>query len=265
MVRAGDAALPFAGASPRPHAIGDVLAYSLHGTLSQQIRGHDPFGRSIRQDGVPTVLQGRERIAIKAVDDRGLSLHRSGTISATFNGHSPVAQTGAGWTLVTPEGSVRDRKGSTLGGLFLLPLGFLGERAVDNGAIPVVGTAWTNKLGMALFGMTAQPMLHYQVTGTRSIFGTVVLTLVGNGTAPVKEPVVSNDGIALGDAIGITHVTLRCDFDPLTRRAIAMDISLHGDLRIRGGHGRGTGVVADRQHILVALDASSINATDPPH
>ena len=69
----------------------NVLNYSLHGTLSQSILGRDPFGRSIRQNGTPTDLQGRERIAVKNVGPKGLSLHRSGSIQATFrNGCSTL-------------------------------------------------------------------------------------------------------------------------------------------------------------------------------
>lgn len=260
--------LPLATLSPRPHAVGDVYDYSLHGTMSQAIDGRDPFGRAIHQPATPTDLQGRERIAVKKVDGKGLSLHRAGSIVATFRGRSSPAQHGAGWTLVTPRGDVLDRKGSTLGGLFLLPLSFLADRAVDDGAPPSIGSAWTAKLGMALFGMTAQPRLRFEVTGSRTVFGIVVYTLSASGSAPVKEPVVTNDGIALGDAVGTSHVTLRCDYDPAARRALSMDISVRSDLHIRA-RGKSAGTMTERQHYLVALDAASIDAgraraADPP-
>lgn len=264
----GGSSLPFAGVSPRPHVVGDVYDYSLHGTLSQAIVGKDPFGRNVRQPATPTDLLGRERIAVKSVAASGLSLHRSGSIVATFKGRSSPSQRGTGWTLVTPEGDVHDRKGSTLGGLFLLPLAFLADRAVDDGLTPAIGSTWSAKLGMALFGMTAQPRLRFQVTGSRKVLGVLVYTLTATGTAPVKEPVVTNDGIALGDAVGTSHVTLRCDYDPAARRAVSMDIAVASQLDI-SSHGKRTGTLTERQHYLVALDAGSIGATsskanDPP-
>ena len=264
----GGSSLPFAGVSPRPHVVGDVYDYSLRGTLSQAIVGKDPFGRTVHQPATPTDLQGRERIAIKAIAAGSLSLHRSGSIVATFKGRSSPSQRGTGWTLVTPKGDVRDRKGSTLGGLFLLPLAFLADRAVDDGLTPAVGSTWTAKLGMALFGMTAQPMLRFRITGSRTVLGVLVYTLTATGTAPVKEPVVTNDGIALGDAVGTSHVTLHCDYDPAARRAVSMDITVAASLNI-SSHGKSTGTLTERQHYLVALDAGSIGATsskanDPP-
>lgn len=275
--RSADSAstLPLPGVSPRPHIVGDVYEYSLHGTLSQAIEGRDPFGHAIHQPATPTDLQGRERIAVKSVDGKGLSLHRSGSIVATFKGRSSPAQRGAGWTLVTPQGDVLDRKGSTLGGLFLLPLSFLADRAVNGGAMPAIGSAWTAKLGMALFGMTAQPRLRFEVTGSRTVLGVLVYTLAATGTAPVKEPVVTNDGIALGDAMGTSHIDLHCDYDPAARRALSMDIAVKANLAI-AAHGKTHGTLTERQHYLVALDASSIGrpktadpaapaATSPPN
>ncbi|HYK54218.1 MAG TPA: hypothetical protein VEV38_11860 [Candidatus Eremiobacteraceae bacterium] len=262
-VAEGGSTLPLPGVSPRPHVVGDVYDYSLHGTLSQAIVGKDPFGHAVHQPATPTDLQGRERIAIKSIDASGLSLHRSGTIVATFKGRSSPSQRGAGWTLVTPKGDVKDRKGSTLGGLFLLPLSFLADRAVDDGRLaPAIGSVWTAKLGMALFGMTAQPRLRFQVTGSRTVLGVLVYTLTASGTAPVKEPVVTNDGIALGDAVGMSHVTLHCDYDPAARRAVSMDIAVAANLNITT-RGKSTGTLSERQHYLVALDAGSIGATSP--
>jgi hypothetical protein len=263
-VRGADgAALPLALPSSRPHAVGDVFNYSLHGTLSQSIVGHDPFGRQVRQVATPTVLQGRERIAVKAISAQGLALHRSGSVVATFNGKSSSTQSGTGWTLVTPLGNVEDRKGSTLGGLFLLPLGFLADRAVNGGATPNVGDRWNAKLGMTLFGMAAQPRLSFSVVGTRRVFGMTVLNLVATGSAPVKEPVVTNDGIALGNAVGTAHVTLRCDYDPASLRAVSMDIVVWADLRLATSRHGASGKVSDRQRYLVALDADSLKGGMP--
>ena len=256
-------ALPLADASPRPHQVGDIFSYSLHGTLSQAIVGRDAFGRSIRQAAAPTDLQGREKVAVKSITTRGLALHRSGSILATFSGRSSPAQPGSAWTLVTPQGDVLDRKGSTLGGLFLLPLGFLGDRAVNGGAAVAIGSHWSGKLGMALFGMIAQPFMRYQVVGSRKVFGVSVVTLSGSGTVGVKEPIVTNEGVALGNGTGRAHVTLHCDYDPLSLRAIAMDIQVVSDLRVRATKQSGSGAVTDRQHYLVALDAGSIASQEP--
>ncbi|HXW76363.1 MAG TPA: hypothetical protein VEJ20_03045, partial [Candidatus Eremiobacteraceae bacterium] len=182
-----------------PHASGEVLEYSLTGSVSQSIVGRGQFGAVIKQLDSPTTLTGHERVAIKATSSRGLSLHRTGTISATFGGKS-VPQAGGGWTLVTQDGMVDDRKGSTLGGLFLLPLGFLGDRSVDDGALPKIGDRWSAKLGVALFGMTARPLLTYSVVGERDVLGAHVFTLYAYGTAPVREPVLTNEDVDLGTA-----------------------------------------------------------------
>lgn len=255
--------------SPRAHAVGDVMDYSLRGTMSSSIRGHDAFGRLVRQAATPTMLIGRERVAIKEITSEGLGLHRSGTIVATFKGKSSPAQTGTGWTLVTPNGVVEDRKGSTLGGLFLLPLGFLGERSVDGGTPLAVGTHWETKLGVALFGMAARPTMRFEVTGTRQIFGTTVYSLSATGTAPIVEPIVTNDALPMGNAKGTAHISLQCDYDPHVMRTISMDIHVVDNLSIVARAHGPTGAVHDDQHYLVALDEASIDAgpatsSDPP-
>jgi hypothetical protein len=257
---ADPAALPLETASPVPHAAGDILDYSVRGTMSQSIVGRNPYGGSIRQLGAPTDVLGHERIAFKVVSARGLSLHRTGSIMATFRGRSSPAQAGSGWTLVKPDGSVADRKGSTLGGLFLLPLGFLENRALDGGNPLRAGDRWNAKLGMALYGMAAQPLLHFDVTGSQSVGGISVVVLTATGTAPVKEPIVTNDDVALGTAVGIAHVSLRCDYDPVAQRVVDMQIEVSDELRI-AAHGRGA-TVQDRQHYVVALDGSVEH--DPP-
>ena len=251
--------------SPRPHAVGDVFNYAVRGTMSTAIDGHDAFGHQVRQIPTPTVLLGRERIAIKDVTAQGLALHRSGSIVATFRGKSSPPQSGAGWTLVTPDGKVEDRKGSTLGGLFLLPLGFLGDRAVDQGGSLQTGDRWSGKLGVALFGMTARPRMTFQVAGTREIFGTTVYSVNASGTAPIDEPIVTNDDVAMGDARGTAHLTLRYDYDPHLLRVVSMEIDVVADLRIAPqAHAAPGGSVQDRQHYLVALDAASLRSSDQP-
>ena len=79
---------------------------------------------------------------------------------------------------------------------------------------------------------------------------------------------MTNDGIALGIAVGQAHVSLRCDYDPLSLRVVSMDIEVSGDLRIQQTHHGASGTVRDRQHYLVALDAQSMqsgqSAVDPP-
>jgi len=260
--------------SPRPHAVGDVFNYAVRGTMSATIEGHDAFGRPIHQVATPTLVLGRERVAIKGLSASGVALHRSGSIVATFNGKSSPPQSGSGWTLVTPSGIVEDRKGSTLGGLFLLPLGFLGDRAVDGGAPLQVGSRWTAKLGVALFGMTTRPMMRFEVVGTREIFGATVYTLSATGTAPIVEPIVTNDDVAMGDARGTAHVTLHSDYDPHLMRVVSMEIDVSDDLRVAARGHSPSGQVKDRQHYLVALDAASIEpaataapatiATPPP-
>jgi hypothetical protein len=246
--------------SPRPHAVGDVFNYAVRGTMSAEIDGHDAFGRSIHQEATPTLLLGRERIAIKTVSTNGVALHRSGSIVATFKGKSSPPQSGSGWTLVTPSGIVEDRKGSTLGGLFLLPLGFLGDEAVDGGAPFAVGDHWKAKLGVALFGMTARPMMDFKVVGTRGIFGATVYTLAATGTAPILEPIVTNDDIAMGNARGTAHVTLHCDYDPHLMRVVSMEIDVADEIRVIARAHAPSGVVRDRQHYLVAMDEASIQA-----
>src|SRR5471030_1286614 len=109
------------------HRVGQIFNYSLHGEVGQSISGRDATGRSVDQRAITTTLTGRERIAVRQTSPRGITLHRSGAITASVAGR-PVSKPGTGWTLVNGDGTVvRDH--GTLGGLFLLPLGFLGERA----------------------------------------------------------------------------------------------------------------------------------------
>jgi hypothetical protein len=187
------------------------------------------------------------------------SLHRSGAITASVAGR-PVSKPGTGWTLVNRDGTVvRDH--GTLGGLFLLPLGFLGERAVNGGATIAVGDSWSGKLGTKLYGMTARPQMKFTVTGTRFVLGTSVFSVEATGTVPMKEPVVTNSGDMLGYATGTARITLNFDYDRANARVVAMDLRVQDDLRLSGGKKAARGKVSDTQRYLVALDAGSISAS----
>jgi len=255
---ATSAALPDPEATIVPHRVGQVFDYSLHGEVGQSISGRDASGHSVDQRSVATTLTGRERIAIKQASSRGLTLHRSGTITATVAGR-PVSKPGTGWTLVNGDGTVvRDH--GTLGGLFLLPIGFLGERAVKGGAALAAGDSWSAKLGTKLYGMIARPSMKFVVTGTRFVLGTSVFSVEATGTVPMKEPVVANSGEMLGYATGTAHITLNFDYDRAHARVVAMDLRVQDDLRLTG-RSKAQGKVSDSQRYLVALDAGSISAS----
>jgi hypothetical protein len=258
-VAATASAVPEPGPTIATHRVGQIFDYSLHGEVGQTISGRDASGRAVDQRATATTLTGRERIAIKQTSTRGMTLHRSGAITASVAGR-PVSKPGTGWTLVNRDGTVvRDH--GTLGGLFLLPLGFLGERAVDGGATIAVGDSWSGKLGTKLYGMTARPQMKFSVMGTRFVLGTSVFSVEATGTVPMKEPVVTNSGEMLGYAIGTAHITLNFDYDRANARVVAMDLRVQDDLRLSGGSKAARGKVSDSQRYLVALDAGSISAS----
>ncbi len=241
------------------HRVGQIFNYSLHGEVGQSILGRDSSGRAVDQRATTTTLTGRERIAIKQLSPQGITLHRSGAITATVEGR-PVSKPGTGWTFVDGNGTVvRDH--GTLGGLFLLPLGFLGERAVNGGAALAIGGSWSGKLGTKLYGMVARPKMKYVVTGTRMVLGTSVFSVEATGTVPMREPVVTNAGEMLGYATGNARITLRFDYDRANARVVAMDLRVQDDLRLSGGAKSAQGKVSDTQRYLVALDAGSISAS----
>jgi hypothetical protein len=241
------------------HRVGQIFNYSLHGEVGQSILGRDAAGRAVDQLATATTLTGRERIAVKQTSAHGITLHRSGAITASVAGR-PVSKPGQGWTLVDGNGIiVRDH--GTLGGLFLLPLGFLGERAVNGGADLTIGESWMGKLGTKLYGMTARPTMTYLVSGTRFVLGTSVFSIEATGTVPMKEPVVTNAGEMLGYATGKAHLTLRFDYDRSNARVVAMDLRVQDNLRLSGGAKAARGKVSDIQRYLVALDAGSISAS----
>jgi hypothetical protein len=241
------------------HRVGQVFNYSLHGEVGQSILGRDASGRAVDQRATSTTLTGRERIAIKQTSSQGITLHRSGAITASVEGR-PVSKPGTGWTLVNGDGTVvRDH--GTLGGLFLLPLGYLGERAVNGGAELTIGGSWSGKLGTKLYGMVARPKMTYVVTGTRLVLGTSVFSVEATGTVPMREPVVTNTGEMLGYATGNAQISLRFNYDRANARVVAMDLRVHDDLKLIGGSKSARGKVSDVQRYLVALDAGSISAS----
>ncbi len=241
-----------------PHRVGQIYDYSLHGEVGQSIAGNDAFGRKVDQKAMHTTLNGRERIAIKQTSAEALTLHRSGAITATVAGR-PVSKPGSGWTLVNRDGIIiRDH--GTLGGLFLLPLGFLGERAVKSGDALAIGDTWMGKLGTKLYGMTARPEMTFAVTGMRYVLGTSVFSIESKGTVPMREPVVTNAGMMLGYATGTARLDLRFDYDRANARLVAMDLTVTDSLSLAGSAKSAHGSVVDTQHYLVALDANSISA-----
>ncbi|HLJ83046.1 MAG TPA: hypothetical protein VKT51_02570 [Candidatus Eremiobacteraceae bacterium] len=241
------------------HRAGQIYDYSLHGEVGQSIVGSDALGRAVDQRAMPTTLNGRERVAIKEASSDGLTLHRSGAITATVAGR-PVSKPGTGWTLVNAEGVVvRDH--GTLGGLFLLPLGFLGERAVKGGAVLAIGDSWGGKLGTKLYGMTARPELSFSVTGMRYVLGQSVYSIDATGTVPMREPVVTNTGVLLGYASGSAKLDLRFDYDRANARVVALDLTVRDTLTMSGTGKSARGKVEDTQRYLVALDAGSISAS----
>ena len=260
-----DPAAAAATAAPDPiatitaHRVGQVFNYSLHGDTSQSILGRDAFGRAVDQRAAASVLTGRERIAVRQASPSGLTVHRSGAITASAHGPA-YTKAGTGWTLINGDGIVvRDH--GTLGGLFLLPLGFLGERAVKGGAPLAVGDSWHGKLGTKLFGMIARPSLTYRVSGTRYVLGTSVYSIEASGSAPMKEPIYTSAGQGLGYATGTARITLDFDYDRTNARVVAMDLRVQDDLKLGGGTKAPQGKVSDANRYLVALDAGSISAS----
>jgi hypothetical protein len=259
---------PQASGNPVPvpqntHWVGERLNYSLQAVMSQSIRGRDPFGRTIHQILAPTRVRGRESIAVTASSASSLTLHRLGSVTAVVDGAKPQRRWGHGWTLLNASGIlVRDT--GNLGGLFLLPLPFMGWHALDAGRPLAVGDSWSGKLGAKLYGMTAQPLLHFTVTGERSVLGVNVFTIHATGSVPMKEPALTSSGEPLGWATGIAHISATFDYDPLNCRLISMQAQLQDTLHYKGPGKHVTGIVQDVQRTLVALDAASMASGERP-
>ncbi|HZV78506.1 MAG TPA: hypothetical protein VFF60_02715 [Candidatus Binatus sp.] len=237
------------------HRVGDSFDYTVHGSMLQSILANDGLGKKIDQPGMPTALDGREHIAVKQISLQGITLHRSGLIVAVVSNKSEKSS-GKGWTLVRDDGSIAKDSGN-LGGVFLLPLPFLGDRSVNAGLDLTVGSSWNEKLGTKLYGMMARPSMDFQITSQRLVLGVNVYEIEASGSVPMKEPVVSNAGEALGYATGTAHIAVRGEYDPVNRRMISMDVDVTDTLHINAS-GKRTGTVEDHQHYTVELDPSSL-------
>jgi hypothetical protein len=245
---------------PIAHRVGDAFDYTVRGSMTQAILANDSLGKRINQPGTPTSLDGREHVAIKQISPQGITLHRSGLIVAVVSNQSRK-KSGNGWTLVRDDGSIAKDTGD-LGGVFLLPLPFLGERSINEGLDLAVGTQWSDKLGTKLYGMTARPTMDFQIMGQHLALGVNVYEIEAVGTVPMKEPIVSNTGEALGYATGTAHISVHGEYDPANHRMISMDVDLVDTLRISGAAHHG-GTVDDHQHYIVELDPASLAAGPP--
>lgn len=247
------------------HHVGQTFAYVLHGHMAQSIDGHDPFGQKIHQSGAPAVIDGNERIAIKGVSPAtgDLTLRRTGSVVATVSGRHNKPMLRSGWTVLSTYGTIV-RDNNKLGGVFLLPLPFLGDRAVRAGLTLTVGDSWEEKFGVKLFGMLAAPDLRYQVTSSSMLLGKNIFTITGSGSVPMKEPIVTNAGYALGEGIGTAWLTLKADYDPVNRRMVSMNVEVRDTLQLFGPNKKVAGTVRDRQRYDVALDAVSLMAGARP-
>jgi len=248
-------------AADGPHRVGDAFDYTVHGSMTQSILAHDVLGQKVDQPGMPTALDGREHISIKQISDSGITLHRSGLIVAVVPNAKPQQKAGKSWTLVRDDGSIARDTGN-LGGVFLLPLPFLGDKSLNAGSDLQVGSRWTDKLGTKLYGMTARPTMDFEVSGQRLVLGVDVFDIDADGTVPMKEPVFSNSGEALGYAIGTAHITVHGQYDHVNHRMISMEVDVEDTLRLSGATKHAQGTVGDHQHYVVELDPASL-ATEP--
>lgn len=257
---ASAADLPAAPVVDSPYRVGLSLAYELTGNVSQAVSGHDALGQRIDQGWLPTNLIGSETITIQQLTAPGMVVKRTGTIRASVRGGRPEGRTGIGWSTISDAGVVM-RDDSKLGGVFLLPLAFLGDRAVKLGDELHVGDAWSAKLGTKLFGMTARPTLRFVVESVSNASpATPVYTIVAHGSAPLREPVIVGAGRALGWATGTTHLEIRFEYDRANLRVSSMRLHLYDTLKFGSAHGA-RGWVNDRQSYHVSLRADSTPAS----
>jgi len=241
------------------HRVGDAFDYTIHGSMLQAISARSPLFGAVNQSGTPTELQGSEHVAVQQVSDQDITLNRSGQIVAVVSDKS-VKSAGRGLTVVLDNGSIAHDTGN-LGGVFLLPLPFLGDKVMNAGADLAVGARWTGKLGTKLYGMTARPKMMYEITAQHLMLGLDVFEIVAEGDAPMKEPVVSNYGESLGYATGVAHVTIRGQYDHVHHRMLSMDVEVRDQLKLTGPHKRSVGTVGDVQHYVLELDPASIAAS----
>jgi hypothetical protein len=257
LAQADPALAPEAGTA-LAHRVGDVLDYTLTGNVAQAIVGRDAYGRKVDQAAMPTTLNGSEHVAIKDMTSLGISLYRSGQLVAAVSGGKPVKHPGSGWTLVRDDGTIA-RDNGNLGGVFLLPLVFLGENAVNDGAALRVGDRWSAKLGTKLFGMTARPTIRFAVDSQHLLLGVEVFSLTGEGSAPMKEPIYSNSGEPLGYATGTARIMVRCDYDRVNKRIMSMELDITDSLHLTSGK-KTFGTVSDRQRYLVSLEPATLSS-----
>lgn len=261
VVGAADESAGATSTAPAVHHAGQTLAYVLHGHMTQSIDGHDPYGQKIHEKGNPAAIDGSEHISIRNVSTTtgDLTLRRTGTVVATVSGKHNKPSLRSGYTVMSPDGTIV-RDNNKLGGIFLLPLPFLGDRAVRSGLDLSVGDSWDSKLGVKLFGMLASPMLRYQVVATRPFFGVNIYTISAMGSAPMKEPVVTTSGYQLGFASGTAWMTLHADYDAVNRRVVSMNVDVRDTLQLFGPNNKLAGTVRDHERYDVALDATSLMA-----
>ncbi|MDQ6768314.1 MAG: hypothetical protein M3Z41_10945 [Candidatus Eremiobacteraeota bacterium] len=250
------------GPTPGPPSrfVGETLSYSLRAVMTQSIAGKDTFGRQINQASTPTSIKLHESIAITKATQQDISLHRYGTITAVVVGAKPVTKSGQGWTTVDSRGLVV-RDSGKLGGLFLLPLPFLANASMKEGAELAVGDRWSGRLGTKLYGMTARPNLTFTVTAERFVAGAKVYSIDAAGTVPMKEPVMTVAGDSLGYATGTADITTHFEYDRDNRRLVSMHAELNDTLHYRGPAKRLAGRVRDHQLCDVSLDSSSVSGS----
>jgi hypothetical protein len=246
--------------SPAPtptRFVGETFSYSAHAVMSQSIAGNDAFGRPINQTSAPTNVKLHESISITKATAQDLTMHRLGTITAVVVGAKPVTKSGQGWTIVNNSGIVVHDSGK-LGGLFLLPLPFLANGSMKDGAELAVGDSWTGELGTKLYGMTARPRLKFTVTAERIVSDIKVYTIEATGSVRMKEPVMTAAGEPLGYATGTADITAHLEYDRDNRRLVSMQAELNDTLHYSGPTKHISGHVKDHQKCEVSLDLSSV-------
>ncbi len=240
---------------PQARKVGETFGYTLHAVMSQSIAGKDAFGRKINQATAPSTVKGHEDISVTKTSDQGLTVHRSGSITAIVPGAKPFTKDGQSWTLIDNAGIVKRDTGK-LGGLFLLPLPFLGDSSMNAGDELKVGDHWSGKLGTKLYGMTARPYMQFTVTGVRSVEGATIYTIDASGTVPMKEPVMTASGDPLGYATGTGHISAQLNYDRDNHRLVSMQAEMRDTLHYTGQTKHIAGSVKDHQQCAVSLDAA---------
>lgn len=242
---------------PQQRTTGERFSYTLHAVMTQSIAGKDAFGKAINQSSAPTNVKGHESISITKQTADELTMHRLGSITAVVVGAKPVTKSGQGWTIVNSHGTIVRDTGK-LGGLFLLPLPFLADGAVNAGSELKVGDRWSGQLGTKLYGMTARPHLQYTVTSERTLLGATVYAIDAVGTVPMKEPVMTSAGEPLGYATGAARITAHLEYDRDNRRLVSLKAELRNTLHYAGPSKHVGGSVKDHQQCEISLDPPAV-------